>query len=72
MGLRLDRRGRRIGRNLWREYVLDVYYPARQAWELQREEVCVGYDTEEREWASGNPGPTLKRTLIGLAGTWSQ
>lgn len=68
--MKLDKRGRRVGRNLWREYVMDTYYPARQAWELQMEEVAIGYETEEIEFKQLYPGPTLKKTLLGLAGTW--
>ena len=30
---RLDKRGRRIGYNWWREYIMEMYAPARQAWE---------------------------------------
>lgn len=68
---RFDRRGRRIGRNAWREYCVDAYRPARQAWEEQLEAACCGYRTEEEEWRQANPGPTFKGTLLGLKGSWN-
>lgn len=68
--MRLDRRGRRIGHNPWREYVMGVYGPARHAWELRAEEASCGYATEYDEFRAEHPGPTLKATLVGLRGTW--
>lgn len=67
--VRRDSLGRRIGRNPWREYVMDAYGPARAAWELEREATCIGYATEERGYG---PGPTLKAYLLQLKGTWAQ
>lgn len=69
--MRVDRRGRRIGANPWREYVMDVYSPARTAWEMRAEIESKGYDTELAEYRELHPGPTLKATLVGLAGTWA-
>ena len=34
---RRDKRGRRIGYNWWREFVMAAYSPAREAWEQQFE-----------------------------------
>lgn len=67
--VRRDKLGRRIGRNWWREYVMSVYAPARQAWWLQLEASSNGWATEAAEFAAANPGPTLKQFLTGLAGT---
>lgn len=69
--MRRDKRGRRIGRNLWREYVMDAYYAAAHAWWLQCEAVALGYETEIAEYAAEHPRPTLKAFLIGLRGTWN-
>lgn len=68
--MRLDRRGRRIGDNAWRDYVMDAYRPARLAWEARLEAEAVGYATEEGEFRQAVPGPTLKAFLIQLRGTW--
>lgn len=38
MTVRRDRRGRRIGYNWWREFVMAAYSPAREAWEQAFEE----------------------------------
>jgi hypothetical protein len=66
---RRDRRGRRIGRNWFRELAVSTWREAHDAWLLQREAVCIGYATEEREYAQLHPRPTFKATLIGLAQT---
>ncbi len=68
--MRRDRLGRRIGHNAWREYVLDAYRPARQAWWERMEAATAEYATELAEWTADNPGPTLKGFLVGLKGTW--
>jgi len=62
--LRLDKRGRRIGRNWWREYITDMLSCADHAWWLDREAHCVGYATEEAEYQELHPRPTLKDFLI--------
>jgi len=65
---RRDKRGRRIGRNWWREWIVDQLYCADHAWWLKREEEAIGYETEMKIFAEGNPRPTLKAFLIGHAG----
>lgn len=55
-----------MSRNRWREHVLDEYRAAREAWELQRELVCLGYATEEAEYGSG---PTFREFLVGMRGS---
>lgn len=66
---RRDKRGRRIGRNWWREHVTDLLSSASEAWFLQAEAVALGYDTELAEYAAEHPRPTLKAFLVELAGT---
>lgn len=39
------------------------WYEARQAWEQAREEVALGYRTEEAEYQARNPAPTLQAFL---------
>lgn len=68
MSDRRDKRGRRIGRNWWREWNTDLLHCADHAWWLAREAVAVGYATEEREYADQHPRPTLKAFLIHNAG----
>lgn len=65
---RLDNRGRRIGRNWWREYNCDQLFYAAAAWERECEAVALGYGTEEAEFAAENPRPTLKAFLETNAG----
>ena len=65
---RRDRRGRRIGYNWWREYVVGLLRDADLDWRLRRDEVCIGYETEEREFALSHPRPTLKAFLIASKG----
>lgn len=66
---RRDKRGRRIGRNWWREHVMEHYYAAAHAWWLDCEATAIGYATEAAEYAAEHPRPTLKGFLVGLAGT---
>lgn len=68
MSVRRDKRGRRIGRNWWREYNCDLLFHADAAWQAKREAECIGYTTEEREFAMSNPRPTLKEFLLANAG----
>lgn len=68
--VRRDRLGRRIGRNAWREYVMDALSAADHAWWLDREAVAIGYATEMAEYAEEHPRPTLKAFLVGLAPSW--
>lgn len=65
---RLDKRGRRIGYNWWREYNCDLLYAAAAAWEIQCEAVALGYETETAEYAAEHPRPTLKQMLLGNKG----
>lgn len=69
MTTRRDSRGRRIGRNWWREWTVATWRDADDAWQLALEEASVGYATEAEEFRHNNPRPTLKATLIGLAQT---
>lgn len=68
MTVRRDRRGRRIGRNWWREWNVDSLRAADQAWWLGREAVAVGYATEEAEYKATHPRPTLKAFLVSNRG----
>lgn len=63
-----DKRGRRIGRNWWRELNVDSWRHADHAWWLDREATALGYATEKREYAEAHPRPTLKGFLISNAG----
>lgn len=65
---RRDKRGRKIGRNWWREMNCDLLFTADHVWQLQREAECVGYETEEAEYQEHTPRPTLKDFLIRNAG----
>lgn len=65
---RRDKRGRRIGYNWWREYNRSLLFDATLDWERRRDEVCLGYDTEEAEYAQAIPSPNLKNFLIANAG----
>jgi hypothetical protein len=67
--MRRDKLGRRIGRNWWREFIMDHLTCAAHAWELNAEAACNGWSTELSEYASLHPRPQLKVFLIGLAGT---
>jgi hypothetical protein len=69
--MRRDRLGRRIGRNLWREYIVGEWSSADHAWWLHREAVAIGYETEQREFAEANPRPTLRAFMEMLAPVWS-
>jgi hypothetical protein len=66
---RRDKRGRRIGRNWWREYVTDLLYSADEAWFLQAEAVTIGYATELAEYRETHPRPQLRDFLVQLAGS---
>lgn len=60
---RLDRRGRRIGYNWWREYNCSLLLDATLTWEAQAEAESLGYDTELAEYAEAHPRPNLKAFL---------
>jgi hypothetical protein len=65
---RRDRRGRRIGRNWWRELNCELLLDADLTWQREREDASSGYPAEEREYAEQYPRPTLKAFLLGNAG----
>ena len=62
--MRTDKRGRRIGYNWWRSHVVDIYEALERMWLDKREEVEIGYRTEELEFARDHPRPTFKKVLI--------
>lgn len=66
---RRDRRGRRIGRNWWRELICDSWRAADHAWWLLCEEQAIGYASEEADFRAEHPRPTLKAFMVELAGT---
>lgn len=66
--VRRDRRGRRIGRNWWREYNCSLLLDATLTWESQCEEATSLYETEVAEYAAANPRPNLKDFLLRNAG----
>lgn len=55
------------GRHWWREYVVDAWRSATQAWELACEAEAIGYPTETAEYAEKHPRPRLKDFLIHLS-----
>jgi hypothetical protein len=69
---RRDKRGRVIGYNWWREWIVDQWFYADHAWSLTRESVALGYETEEQLYNEEHPRPTLKSFMVGLAGSTRQ
>lgn len=67
--IRRDRRGRRVGRNWWREHVVSSWRDADDAWWLLAEANGIGYATETAEFRAAHPRPTLKSFMVGLAQT---
>lgn len=78
---RRDRRGRRIGRNWWREFNMDCWRSAHDAWEQRRESDAPAYQAagaahsgaacyqlSDREYQTLYPQPTLKEFLLGNKG----
>lgn len=53
-------------RHTWREQVTDAWLTATQAWLLHREEVAIGYATEEREFEEHHPRPRLADFMDAL------
>lgn len=49
--------------------LVEEYRHAREAWEHMRDDVAIGYRTEEREYAEAHPGPTFKQWLKDRART---
>lgn len=66
--MRRDKRGRRIGRNWWREYNCEMLLDATLVWERQCEEAAIGYPTETAEYEQENPRPNLKAFLLANKG----
>lgn len=66
--IRRDKRGRRIGRNWWREYNCEILLDATLTWERDAEAVAIGYATETAEYAEQHPRPTLKAFLLANKG----
>lgn len=69
---RLDKRGRRIGHNWWRELNCDLLLTAAIMWETECEVMAVGYETEIAEYAEANPRPNLKDFLVRNKGLGKQ
>jgi hypothetical protein len=67
-----DKLGRRIGRNWWRELVVQTWRDAYDAWCVQLEAASNGWATEAREFRDVCPCPTLKATMVGLSGRWDE
>lgn len=65
---RLDKRGRRIGYNWWREYNCSMLLDATLTWERDAEQETHGYGTEMAEYREAHPMPTLKSFLLANAG----
>lgn len=79
---RRDKRGRRIGRNWWREYVTEQWRHADDAWQALRESgqpihtsavPGAGYDTAhyqltDSEFRTLHPRPLFKDFLLGYRG----
>lgn len=83
--VRLDKRGRKIGSNWWREYICDQLSSAEAHWQSLRESgesihsgtvAGATYDTayyqlSDREFKMIHPRPTLKDFLIQNKGMGS-
>jgi hypothetical protein len=65
---RVDKRGRRIGYNWWREYNCSMLLDADLTWQTQAEAATMGYTTEMGEYRAEHPRPTLKAFLVANAG----
>lgn len=57
-----------IGRHWWREFVVDAWRSAVQAWEADREAVAIGYATEMAEYERAHPRPRLADFMQQLSG----
>lgn len=66
--MRLDKRGRRIGYNWWREYNCALLLEATLDWHATAEPITLGYTTETAEYKTDHPMPTLKAFLLGNKG----
>lgn len=68
--MRHDRRGRRIGRNHWRDHITDHWRAADHAWWLACESATYAYATEVDEYRALNPRPNLGDFMQQLAPGW--
>lgn len=68
--VRRDKRGRRIGENWWREFIMGVYNAAWLAVDEARENYDrdTGQMEEDADFYAVHPQPRLKDFLIGYAG----
>lgn len=69
--MRRDKRGRRIGRNAWRDHITDAWSSADHAWWLALEAETYLYDTEIREYRETHPRPNLGDFMTALAPGWA-
>lgn len=53
-------------RHHWRDRVTDAWLLATEAWLRHREEVAIGYATEEREFEEHHPRPRLADFMDAL------
>lgn len=61
MRVRRDKRGRRIGRNWWREYNCSLLRDAEDAWQRL---YGMNHQMELDEFLETHPRPTLKQYLL--------
>lgn len=64
--VRLDKRGRRIGHNWWREYNTALLRDAEDAWQRL---YGMNHQMEPDEFRAAHPRPTLKQFLTLNRGT---
>jgi len=46
---------------------MESWFSAHRAWWLSREEIAMGYKTEQKEFEEKYPQPTLKYYMIALS-----
>lgn len=54
-------------RHWWRDYVVDAWRSAMQAWELEAEKASNGWATELSEFRAANPQPRLRDFMLHLS-----
>lgn len=54
-------------RSRWHGELMEAFFFATHAWELQAEAETFGYKTEMAEYAAVNPRPQLKHFMIHLS-----
>lgn len=64
--MRLDKLGRRVGYNWWRDLIVSSWIVADTAWRQDLEVCTKGYSAEEEQHKETYPRPTLKLFMIGL------